>query len=803
MKKLKEVGLAYNPEIVKSIGDIWLEERKDTDICYIKDGIKVMNEWDFFNKIGWIEKFKQDGLIFNPTHNFDKLKPFRIDLFNERKNNFIDERKTNNLNTTDYDLNAFYIVWLYNEIKVINQWLSGNDINGNKKRRRLSTSDQIETSKYKVFIENEIEKMNQILNPADKYYNEFFKIIDNSANMSIFDFKTTLNHTTQKFKTEIITNLENKDTERLALSYIERIKIKFLELVPNNNVIGHYLKYKKSCDYWCKKNNCTNSPQLFQTYSSKLSPLFETVPGDLDDLTDFPNAKNIYFDFFCFIRFDSIKNIYDFLLKQEGIVKPLPLQSTTKIVGPTYFTDKTLTFINEQFKSQINENSLTRYHIIHVNFPFLDFDIARNEIKSYLQSADNSTLSKISKLSKENSDMYFSTLQHFNGNEKGIKAFNIITQEDDYIKYENQIQRYKLRDISIKHVLDKNFDLYPLQPDEISHCIDNYKLAEYCLNVLNFIEENNYKLNSSIINHPPNNESVLNHNIKAFIMYDKDYLNLLIDGYKNNKDFFANHIYRESLIAKEKYIEPEEFFSRCSNMIDKLYQLADKAFSDRKNEIISISNRAKNLTISNNNDSDISFEERCETIIYDCNEELKFLDRSQFSANVRSILKGEFNYHISYDEIISYKNAIDEAVEIYKSKNKETTKVNEFPINENPNEIKNNFKCNIIDIDKLKKLFSGIKDDFINTKEDNFLAICTGSSKFDKIEWVHKNNHKNFNQTSLICLINLITDFQTKPSDDIVNEFFYIKDIKVIKLRSPNKDEYYFRYHKKFTLLLN
>ncbi|MFZ4796571.1 MAG: hypothetical protein ACOYMA_03700 [Bacteroidia bacterium] len=538
------------------------------------------------------------------------------------------------------------------------------------------------------------------MNPTEKYYDEYFKIIGKEGcKMSIFDFYVVVRRVTHNFKKEINRILEYKDSDSARLFYISGIKLKFKEFVPpDNNIGGYFLNYKKLCDYWCKKYDCENKPQIFQTFSSKLTPVFVTNPVDFKDkLADFSKAKIIRENFLDFLRFGAMKEIYEILdLYEETIRVTFPVQFSPKIEGPTYYTDKTLSFIQIQFEAQINENSLTGFHIIHSNYPFLDWDIARNEIKSYLKDKDNASISKLKDLSKHNIEMYISTIQNFTGDELGVKVFNVNTQKDQYIKRENYEHRYKLREHEIKYVLADNFDYQPLQLDEKEYRFENFHFFVYCKEVYNFIEENFIQVSQQLT--PVNNSEINQINNMQFLE-DKDYLNILLMGYKNNETFLSEHIYRESLNAKNKNIGPNEFFSRCYNIIDMLNHLVDIAFTDRKNEIISIYNRAKNKKIVFPDDyPDITYDKRCLDYMKDCEEELKVLDHTQFSANIRTILKTEFNKFISFQEIQSFKEAIDQAFILYQNNNQISNnaivnsdeKINHNPviqINENESEI--------------------------------------------------------------------------------------------------------------------
>jgi hypothetical protein len=505
-------------------------------------------------------------------------------------------------------------------------------------------------------------KKNIILNSAGKYFNDFFKNIDNTSNLSINDFQTVINQATQNFKTEIITNLENKESDTSKIFYIERIKNKFSELVPEINEIRIYpLKYKKSCDIWCKQYDCTNSTQLFQTFSSRLSPLFETVPVDLDNLTDFPKARKIFFDFLYFIRFSSIKEVYEYLLKQVNIIIPPPVLIQPKIEGPMYHTEKTLKFIKKQFENQISENSLTRLHIIHSNFPFLNFDIARNEIISYNKDNNKPTVLALYKLAKENIEKYNSTIIHFTGDELGIKAYNIQSEKEEFIKHNSLEQRYILRDDKIYYSSVDSLTFSQLLPDETEYQFFNEDLYEYSYKILNFINETH----TEIFNQKKH-DTMTEEKVESDFLSDMYYSRMLYDSFKKDHNLLKTYIEVEAKKVNDNYVEPEIFFKRCNETIIKFFNLVNIKINDRKSEINFRLQRALNKeTVFPHYDTDLTIEQKFEEEIEYCNNELEMIDIVKFSADIRGMTKREFDSHLKYNEIQFIKNAIDEACKIF------------------------------------------------------------------------------------------------------------------------------------------
>ncbi|MFC5270035.1 hypothetical protein [Adhaeribacter terreus] len=130
-----------------------------------ENGGKEVNSWEYWNESGMKDRLEQKGLKLNPTHDFNLLKPFRLNLFNQIKEYFIKERAFNGLETTETEIKARYLIWLNEELKTIENWLSDKSPNGEPKRKP-SISTQIEIGKYFDFIKNEIETVSSGNQPA-------------------------------------------------------------------------------------------------------------------------------------------------------------------------------------------------------------------------------------------------------------------------------------------------------------------------------------------------------------------------------------------------------------------------------------------------------------------------------------------------------------------------------------------------------------------------------------------------------------------------------------------------------------
>ncbi len=153
-------------------------------IPLIKGGKQVKSYSDFFDETGIAKRLKdKHGIILNPTENFEKLKLVRTDLYELKKNEFIEERNIDGVETSEFEILCFRRAWLQNELSVIKQWMNPNY---EGKNYLLSTSKQIELAKYKHYVELEIEKVDRIFNtnPFDDLFEKalLFEVIEKPKN---------------------------------------------------------------------------------------------------------------------------------------------------------------------------------------------------------------------------------------------------------------------------------------------------------------------------------------------------------------------------------------------------------------------------------------------------------------------------------------------------------------------------------------------------------------------------------------------------------------------------------------------
>ena len=116
-------------------------------------------------KIPLHKHIKSTGLdkLFNPTHDFEKLKEFRLNQFESKKviispfrklaiKEGKKERDFEEIKTNENDFKIFYKLWLEHELEVIKMWLSDSYPNGIKKKIKNSKSNQVEIIKYKNYF---------------------------------------------------------------------------------------------------------------------------------------------------------------------------------------------------------------------------------------------------------------------------------------------------------------------------------------------------------------------------------------------------------------------------------------------------------------------------------------------------------------------------------------------------------------------------------------------------------------------------------------------------------------------------
>lgn len=107
------------------------------------NGGKRISYWEAFERSGLLKRFEGVGIHVAPTHSFKLLKTERQKLFVKLKDEFIEQRKIEDVETKASDLNEHFILWLESELNQINKWLNTPS---------TAASDRIELGKYQKFI---------------------------------------------------------------------------------------------------------------------------------------------------------------------------------------------------------------------------------------------------------------------------------------------------------------------------------------------------------------------------------------------------------------------------------------------------------------------------------------------------------------------------------------------------------------------------------------------------------------------------------------------------------------------------
>ncbi len=128
-----------------------------------KKGGKEVSSWDYMKASGLLDGLKKEGMNIFPNHDFELLKPARQELFEKAKKQFKGERALDHLETSDFEINCLYQMWLRAELKVIDGWL---------KEKGSTNSTQIELLKYQKFVTDEIEKTEKEINPNNPIFSD-------------------------------------------------------------------------------------------------------------------------------------------------------------------------------------------------------------------------------------------------------------------------------------------------------------------------------------------------------------------------------------------------------------------------------------------------------------------------------------------------------------------------------------------------------------------------------------------------------------------------------------------------------
>ena len=145
-----------------------------------------------------------------------------------------------------------------------------------------------------------------------------------------------------------------------------------------------------------------------------------------------------------------------------------------------------------------------------------------------------------------------------------------------------------------------------------------------------------------------------------------NYLEIVLQGYfnDNNREFLEKYFFREFKKAeKEQFFEAVEFFNGCLKVIEGWEKhLQDKVF-ERKRELYSMLNAARNGTLSYAEFEGKTIEEKWQETIQYCEQELKDvrpdgIGSLSFTVHLYSLTNGRIAYNMAYSEVLQIKLSI-------------------------------------------------------------------------------------------------------------------------------------------------
>lgn len=135
-----------------------------------------------------------------------------------------------------------------------------------------------------------------------------------------------------------------------------------------------------------------------------------------------------------------------------------------------------------------------------------------------------------------------------------------------------------------------------------------------------------------------------------------DYLDIVLSGL-NNPEYLDRYFFRKFKKAEKEFFEAEEFFGRCLEVVDSFDKEIIFRYKDRKNELSSMLNLAKNGTLRHNDNTKTDDEQNKETIEW-CESELLSLNKYNFPISLYALSNGKYTGNLSYNEVVSLKKAI-------------------------------------------------------------------------------------------------------------------------------------------------
>jgi hypothetical protein len=138
-------------------------------------------------------------------------------------------------------------------------------------------------------------------------------------------------------------------------------------------------------------------------------------------------------------------------------------------------------------------------------------------------------------------------------------------------------------------------------------------------------------------------------NFKKIEMNSEQYLEIILVGLLDHKDFLTDHFYREAKKAKEEYIKTYEFFNRLQDALNFLISARDNQFNSRLRELELI----KAIEIEDENEAHRKLTK--------AEIERQRLIKEDFSVNLYHVTNHKFNGFLYQNDFNHIATTIDAA----------------------------------------------------------------------------------------------------------------------------------------------
>lgn len=132
-------------------------------------------------------------------------------------------------------------------------------------------------------------------------------------------------------------------------------------------------------------------------------------------------------------------------------------------------------------------------------------------------------------------------------------------------------------------------------------------------------------------------------------MENLEYFRILVTGYFKHSSFLKDHIYREFKKAEKDFINKDEFFERCNNIIKWLKNEFDKRVNEQKKDYYDILHSLKHEP-ETVNCGEIPIDQH----IIEIENRLKTISRNDFPVNLRHIRGVPADYFMDFQNILEY-----------------------------------------------------------------------------------------------------------------------------------------------------